>query len=516
MKKSYAFNQRQYDSFPNWAILDRLYDRNFINADKSKSSIPKKIHQIWLGSPFPDKYKKWANTWRDMNPDWEYRLWTEGDLDELNIINRSLYASMSNYGPKSDFLRYHILNQFGGLYVDTDFECLKPFDELSYAEFITGIGYPMKPELYVGLIGSIPHHPITEYLVSEISKRNHDMTQAEVLKVISSYFFTRCFFDVIKGYMPGVVALPPNYFYPFPNNRGFEKRDGKKFILPESYAVHYWEISWATKSGNIDWIQGERFWKIADSIYSPNIKHRDDYSKLENTFDPFNLKDVNIVYTHTFYVNQLFNILRHLSGEFIVITHNSDINVDDSFEIPDNVIKWYTQNVNTPNPKVQSIPIGIPNTMWDKGLVNRTDMVERLKKDRKFRNLLYVNHNNKTNYIRPIIATLFSDKSWVTVEKRVPFKTYIDQVYNHKFVACPDGNGIDTHRLWETLYMGSIPIVLSDLNNRFYDDLPICFVDSWSRITEDFLNKEFERIKLRNWNYGKMNFEYWRNLITKL
>jgi len=86
-------------------------------------------------------------------------------------------------------------------------------------------------------------------------------------------------------------------------------------------------------------------------------------------------------------------------------------------------------------------------------------------------------------------------------------------VKKHKFVLCPEGNGTDTHRTWETLYVGSIPIEKRNINNSFYQDLPICFVDSLSEINEDFLNYEFDRIKNTKWNLDKLNFSYWKDKI---
>lgn len=103
---------------------------------------------------------------------------------------------------------------------------------------------------------------------------------------------------------------------------------------------------------------------------------------------------------------------------------------------------------------------------------------------------------------------------WVTALRKGPdFPRFLDNVYNHKFVICPQGNGIATHREWEALYMGSIPIQKRDLNNRFFTDFPICFVDDWAEITESFLNSEYERITNLDWNREMLTFEYWKNKI---
>jgi hypothetical protein len=93
------------------------------------------------------------------------------------------------------------------------------------------------------------------------------------------------------------------------------------------------------------------------------------------------------------------------------------------------------------------------------------------------------------------------------------FDDYLDNIYNHKFILCPEGNGTDTHRTWECLYMGTIPIEKRNINNSFYTDLPICFVDDWSEITESFLNKEYDRISNTKYDMSKIDFNYWKQRI---
>lgn len=249
IKRSYDYNQQIIDGDKNWTLMEELYNKNYLYATiNDYGHIPKKIHQIWLGGPIPDKYKRMADTWVAMNPEWEYKLWTDSDVKRMNIPNRKLYDSMTNYGPKSDLLRYHILNEYGGIYADTDFECLRPFDAFTYLDFFTGLAYQSKLELYPGLMGSIPHHPILKLAVQEILKiKDPPRTPQDVLEKISSYFFTRVFLQIVKEYVPGIVAFPTDYFYPFPNSKGHQSRDYRFSIKDCSYTVHHWATSWIKK-----------------------------------------------------------------------------------------------------------------------------------------------------------------------------------------------------------------------------------------------------------------------------
>ena len=120
-----------------WKIVRDLYNRNAVNAVWSEvPRIPKIIHHIWLGSPFPEKYKILRETWKKHHPDWEFVLWTDEDIEAFGLFNKDLYDQSDNYGAKSDIARYEILYRFGGLYIDTDFESEEDYNELIYVHLL--------------------------------------------------------------------------------------------------------------------------------------------------------------------------------------------------------------------------------------------------------------------------------------------------------------------------------------------------------------------------------------------
>jgi len=272
----------------------------------------------------------------------------------------------------------------------------------------------------------------------------------------------------------------------------------------------------------MNFIVGEKFYSIADFIYSSNTVeyNNEDYNKLENTFDINKLKEINIVYLHTMYKNQFFNLIKNLDSKFIIVTHNSDINIDNVDNLPKNVIKWYSQNVNCKDERLFSLPIGLENSKWFPEIQKQKKLINKLQNSKKIKNLVYMNHNIRTNVVeRTKTYNLLSNKSFVTVEfgsNGQNYDNYIDNIYNHKFVICPEGNGIDTHRKWETLYLNSIPIEKRNINSSFYEDLPICLVENWNEINEQFLNREYDRIMNTKWNLDKLDMSYWINEINKL
>jgi hypothetical protein len=201
------------------------------------------------------------------------------------------------------------------------------------------------------------------------------------------------------------------------------------------------------------------------------------------------------------------------------VTHNSDfpINQEVFNQKPSNIISWFSQNVEYLNPILKSIPIGLENSIWFTDINKKGKILDKINENKNIKNYLYINHNIRTfPQDRNEPYQIFKNKEWVTMVNGFNgqnFNQYLDSIYNHKFVLAPRGNGIDTHRLWECLYLGAIPITKKIINSSFYEDLPICFVDKWSDITEDFLNKEYERITNTRWDLEKLNFDYWKNKI---
>lgn len=148
------------------------------------AAIPQTVHHIWLGGPLPARYRGWVSSWRLKHPHWEHRMWTDADLPSFKLINQAAFDAAANYGEKSDIWRYEILHRFGGLYVDTDFECLGCFDSvLRPFELVTGISNTGTVELNNGLIACRPKHPLMNELISSIGA---EFTRREQLEKLAS------------------------------------------------------------------------------------------------------------------------------------------------------------------------------------------------------------------------------------------------------------------------------------------------------------------------------------------
>ena len=165
------------------------------------------------------------------------------------------------------------------------------------------------------------------------------------------------------------------------------------------------------------------------------------------------------------------------------------------------------------HPKISAYPLG-PKWQWkttrffgeDKTQhlniykkLCKTPKESLLNKNKK-PNLLYFNFNQTSNNplysphknIRHLIKNKLHKKfEW---NKSESFSDYMHTLSTYKFCVSPPGRGIDTHRCWEALMMGTIPLVIHTPFNYLLSNLPVIFVKDWDTITPEYLEKEYEII----------------------
>ncbi|HEY2811258.1 MAG TPA: glycosyltransferase [Rhabdochlamydiaceae bacterium] len=232
-----------------WELVEKLYNKHLSASPSATARIPKIIHQIWLGSPLPEKYHAFQKSWQEHHPDWQYRLWTDADLPAFHFSDRARFDKAENKAEQSDILRYEILYQFGGVYADTDFECLKPYDLLHHCcDFYVGMEskFPEHHDLWIGnaIIGSIAGHPILKCCLENISKELTYGNFDRIQKITGPRCLSRAFLSLCKAGNYRNVAFPFTYFYPLPATMRNQVESKEKWIYDETYGIHYWHGSW--------------------------------------------------------------------------------------------------------------------------------------------------------------------------------------------------------------------------------------------------------------------------------
>jgi mannosyltransferase OCH1-like enzyme/GT2 family glycosyltransferase len=251
----YSRNTDYYtENTPAWDVIKDNYDKYYLNYNGRKIDvIPKNLHMIWIGGQIPLKYNRLIESWRKHHPDWNFKIWGDEDLTDFNMVNKVAYNAVPNMGVKSDILRYEILYRYGGLYIDTDFECIKPFNDLLYLDFFGG-GWSKTPCLANGLMGCKPGDAFIGTVINEITKKQGNMNfqLGTALSVAGADFITPLYVEYIKNTTDKTVLFPDSFFYPMPNSfreeiRGDTVADISRihsYIRPNTYCIHLWYTSW--------------------------------------------------------------------------------------------------------------------------------------------------------------------------------------------------------------------------------------------------------------------------------
>jgi len=203
-----------------------------------------------------------------------------------------------------------------------------------------------------------------------------------------------------------------------------------------------------------------------------------------------NLRSGSIIFSHADYIDELFFLLnkeKKLTNITLISSQSDRVISNKLFnKKPSSITKWFAVNNSIMNDFVENIPLGLGNSFSKKNVTS--DEIPPLNKIfyKKNKISLYLNFNVNTNYReRSSLYQNFRNKNWCYVSTSNKREDYIRSLRSNAFILCPSGNGPDTHRMWESLYFGSIPIVKKHRCFEGYQGLPILYVDSFNEINKD-------------------------------
>ena len=202
--------------------------------------IPERIHYCWFGGGQPS----WLNqrcieSWKKAHPDFAVSRWDESNSPihhpyVKSALERSVYAFAA------DYVRFWALKEFGGIYLDTDMEVIRPLTPLFTAN--GAVGFESQGRVNAALVIAPAAHRLSE----------------KVLERIDSYYVPRREFCILPALVSRVLKddkacaidiYPPEYFYPY--NPYDPSADGQfmySSVKETTYAVHHWEKSWGNKT----------------------------------------------------------------------------------------------------------------------------------------------------------------------------------------------------------------------------------------------------------------------------
>lgn len=200
--------------------------------------IPKTIHQIHMGgSELTSKEIEWQQTWKQYNPHWKYVMWTDAKITkDLKVTHQDVLDHCKSYSEKSDVLRFEILYQYGGLYIDTDFECLKPIDPLFVGKEIC-IFRESAIKVCGAFFASCKHNIHVRELINNLPKREKSHGHLDAASKYGPVY--------LHDQLPrDVVCNRKKLVYPYMWNQEHRAKENFKKTSPDSYAVHHWNKSW--------------------------------------------------------------------------------------------------------------------------------------------------------------------------------------------------------------------------------------------------------------------------------
>jgi hypothetical protein len=237
---------------------------------------------------------------------------------------------------------------------------------------------------------------------------------------------------------------------------------------------------------------------------------------LNNINDEFNNPYRVFCYGHN--INMLSQKIHLFKNNFILVTHNSDEEIRETIEVNtilncEKVLKWFGQNICFDHTKLNFLPIGIANSQWAHGnlsLFYDNNFMQNLSIKT---NKIYFNFNIKTNVTKRQLCydSLKNKLEWL--DNVSPLEN-LKRLSSYEFCICPEGNGGDTHRLWECLYLKVVPIVIESefTKTLLKTGIPMVILDKWDNIDVNSLNYNdfnFENEK----NVKILNFAHFQNLF---
>jgi hypothetical protein len=243
-------------------------------------------------------------------------------------------------------------------------------------------------------------------------------------------------------------------------------------------------------------------------------------NELQTTYklDFINIKENDVIFCNLDFVYDLFILLRKVKNisNLKLITHQSDKKIDFRMfsKKPKCIVKWYSINVEYKHEDLIPIPIGIANKFSPKNLQGSDlKMFPFSNKEIK----LYINFNKNTNYKkRSSIYKTYKDENWVIIkDPTLSINEYNADLQKNLYILSPWGNGVDTHRFWEALYSGSIPITVPHQTYLSSAGLPVIYLEDLNSITFDMLKNYNELLKNKKFKWEKLKVQYWMSIINE-
>lgn len=212
--------------------------------------IPKIIHYCWFGhNEYPEKVKYCMESWKAFLPDYKFVLWNEDnfDLNSVQFVRQAYDAK--KYAFVSDYVRIYALKKQGGIYLDTDIEVLRPFDNILNSKLVLGTdesGY------LTAFMAAEANHPYLAQLLDLYNNMdflqkdgtlNTEVNNTWMQNILHSYGYQQK--NVMQKLEQGIVIYPCEYFH------AKSLTSGELMTTENTYCIHHHTLLWITAKTRI-------------------------------------------------------------------------------------------------------------------------------------------------------------------------------------------------------------------------------------------------------------------------
>ena len=248
--------------------------------------IPKIIHLCWLSNEnYPTKIKQCIKSWEKYLPEYKIMLW---DTKRFNL-EESIWVKQAfekkKYAFATDYIRFYALYNYGGIYLDSDVEILKSFDDLlQYPYFM---GAEKAGTIEAAILGAekgtawikkcLDYYTDKPFIKQDLSldiRKLPEIMVEELAKFKPIRYLNTADMRLIKrvDFQNNILVMPDEYFSP----KIFDSR--KVFITPNTYAIHHYQNSWFSHKAKIYYrtrtvlirLLGYKFIRKAECVLMPH------------------------------------------------------------------------------------------------------------------------------------------------------------------------------------------------------------------------------------------------------
>jgi mannosyltransferase OCH1-like enzyme len=209
--------------------------------------IPKIIHYCWLGDDnYSELVLKCMNSWKDVLPDYEFILWDKAKFNIVDIPWVEQSYNVKKYAFAADYIRFYALYHFGGIYLDSDVQVLKSFNNL--LDNKSFIGLENTGDFEAAIIGAEKHTAWTFQMLEYYKDRNfiksNGLYDTKPLPLIIKELMNKDKFNLTNAKFEyfDMIIFPSSFFSPK------NIHTNKLLISDETYTIHHFDGQWVNKS----------------------------------------------------------------------------------------------------------------------------------------------------------------------------------------------------------------------------------------------------------------------------